>query len=199
MAKSKKHKEELYTDLKFAEFVSDELKNKFNIDYWDIAIFGDGSGVGWDNPIGWSCALVDRRKSFCKTLGGMWSNGTIGIAELIPYIQAIYWYNCNVGYQLIKDGRTPLVIRIISDSKSTVDQGNDPSQRKALLPLWCAFESLCDSHYISTFHFMKRDELSLNRLADYLSKSYREQAKLVSFEKDFQEIDPDFKLSWFFS
>ena len=58
-------------------------------------IVADGSGCRWDIGAGWGGVVIDRHTRGRKLLSGGWSTGTISIAEIMPFLEGLAWYNDN--------------------------------------------------------------------------------------------------------
>lgn len=145
----------------------------FEIKDCDVLIVGDGSGFAWDIGCGWASILIDLSTFQRKLLWGAWMPGTIGIGELIPYLQALMWFHAHGGKDYQKKLGRPLNIHVISDNENVVNQGNGNSDRKELAPLWAAVDTICRKGYNVKYHWMGRDQLGLNILADHVSRCAR--------------------------
>lgn len=148
-------------------------------DNWDVIIHGDGSGSGWDLPIGWGAVLVDRhargRMQFC---GGM-STGTVNIAELTPFTQAMAWYSerrkrvianggaikaiCNV--HLVTDHAA-----IQLDGTALTRGGKSVRDVNANRPEWAKLLAYEWEGFAFTFHWIPRSSTALNVWCDDQSK-----------------------------
>jgi hypothetical protein len=70
----------------------DELATDLQLPNFDLLLMGDGSGTVYREPAGWACLAYDRRRGDVRLhLGGM-SCGTNNAAELLPFLQAL-WYH----------------------------------------------------------------------------------------------------------
>jgi hypothetical protein len=153
---------------------------------WDVTLIGDGAGHDWSKPAGWACILIDRhavpnstdaaqdaRKLF---MGGM-NFATCEIAELMPYIQGMLWYDRYYG----KTRRTEqqkgcLDVLIITDRQSIAQQGvalqsgrdrvSDICRRQ---PLWATMIQLEMHGYRFIWVWKKRDKIALNSIADRMA------------------------------
>jgi len=172
-----------------------QLCQRLNLHTWDVLIIGDGSGTTWDRASGWACVLIDRylsaRRDFC---GGV-SLGSINFAELMPYFQALLWYDHF--YQAAWKARQSFLrVTILTDHKALVDQATQAADDKRPLPaaqepLWAAFRQLLRMGYLITFVWQPRDTSDINRACDILSKDCRKTVEAVRDNLDKQRwVDP---------
>lgn len=141
-------------------------------------MIGDGSGFSWNIGIGWANVVIDRHSMGRKLLWGGWSSGNIGIAELMPYVHGLAWYEYNHGPARRKDLRKPVLkIHVICDNETVVLQGNHTIDRKKLLPWWgCWAKYLSNGYTAKFYHTMghkKNAQLGLNVLCDHVSRQAR--------------------------
>lgn len=160
---------------------------------WDVALIGDGAGRGWDKPCGWSCILIDRHGGATtagapsdarKLFSGGMNLGTVDIAELMPYVQAMTWYDRYHGKarraQVDKD---LLDILIITDRKSIAQQAaNLQASRNRVddicrkLPLWAAMLHFERRGYTFRWVWKERGKIALNSLADRMADTAKHAA-----------------------
>ena len=110
---------------------------------YDLIILSDGSGCKWGYSIGWASILIERERFENKLLWGSSSEGTVNVAELIPFMMALRYHF----YKTLKGKKTKATLKTlcISDSEHTVNQGNRLSKRTIHQDLWAAidfFESI---------------------------------------------------------
>lgn len=140
---------------------------------WDLLLVGDGSGSGWAGGCGWAYVLIDRltrgRRDDC---GGM-SAGSINLAELMPYLQAMTYYHANHGRERLK-ARGLLNVHVITDSQVIFTHGRQASLPTEPLPkvqreLWAAMRAYTTAGYHFTFHWARRSTSLLNWYTDLLA------------------------------
>lgn len=151
---------------------------------------GDGSGFAWNIGCGWGCAVVDRQLLSRKLLWGGWNFGTVGVGELMPYLHALMWYQAIVAKKTkaARGGRL-IQTHIISDNETVVRQGNRECGRDALAPIWAGIDCIARQGYDLRWHWIERDRVGLNDLADMVSKMAR---RLISVDS-MQELSPEMK------
>ena len=153
----------------------DEVITKVGIpDTWDVLIVGDGAGCWWDRPCGWGCTLIDRHLSRRRAFYGGMSSGSIAIAELLPTVHAMLWYAEFHGHdRKVRLGRSTLNVHIVTDSATTAQHwttltagGPSAIKIRKKRPLWNVLLQLERAGYIFHFHWIERDTVGLNALAD---------------------------------
>lgn len=139
-----------------------------------IILIGDGSGSGYDKPIGFGCVLIDYATGKRKQFGGGLSSGTVAHAEIIPYVQALTWY---IECRRREGSMTPFVAWIISDSNFVVTLGQQLvhgekslSQVADTRPWWAALLSVQHDDVDLQFKWEKRATTLLNCYVDKVSK-----------------------------
>jgi hypothetical protein len=151
-------------------------------DTWDILIVGDGAGCGWNLPCGWGCTLVDRHAGRRRAFYGGLSSGSIAIAELMPAVHAMLWYHRFHGKaRRAQLGTVLLDVHVVTDNKPTAIQwrtliaGGAKAQKiRDKLPLWDALLRLERSGYMQRFHWLARNRVGLNVLADEVAGGARD-------------------------
>jgi hypothetical protein len=151
----------------------------FGITDWDLLLVGDASGSGWGMGTGWAVTAVDRHANGRKLLRGAWSAGTIMIAELMPYLHALAWYEeVFAPARRTQLGRAVLDVHVICDNENVVNQGNHHSARKKMLPWWACWAGLLRCGYRAQFHWVSGHKvgrrLGLNVLCDHVAGKARE-------------------------
>ena len=164
----------------------------FGIAEWDVLMVGDGSGYSWNIGCGWAGAVIDRRTMGRKLLWGAWSTGTIMIAEIMPYIHGLAWYESNHADDCRRAlRRQVLKVHVISDNKTVVDQGNGHVGRKKMLPWWACLGNYVRIGYEVKWHFNPGHEegrqVGLNVLCDHVSR----HSRLLTQETTLAEIVPE--------
>ncbi len=152
----------------------DEIARSWGIGRWDALLVGDGSGSGWMQPMGWCCVLIDRATRRRQRFYGGANLGTSVMAELLPYVQALAWYDER---RRRLDHREPCQVHIVTDCMAIAQDG-EALQRggKSLLelrnnrPLWSAMQAYAENGYVLHFHHIARASAALNAYADDVSK-----------------------------
>lgn len=133
---------------------------------WDAVIVGDGSGTGWEHSCGWAAVLIDHYGGYRMEFYGGWNKGTSHIAEIMPYLEALTWYIAGPGSS--KSGR-PVKIHLITDNTNVANCGNRDCDRSTYPWLWSPFVHIERMGYILKWHWVARNRLALNKMADYVS------------------------------
>lgn len=147
------------------------LLDRLQIADWDLLLIGDGSGSGWATANGWAATLIERQTRLRRLFYGAMNCGSNNLAEAMPYLQAMIWYNQNRS-----QGQLSSVTRvtIITDSDVIAIHGtktadlNQPIPRH-FSPIWAAFRELMRNGYQFTFRWSRRESSDLNRVADAIA------------------------------
>jgi ribonuclease HI len=178
----------------------EELLKRLGIDKWDILIVGDGSGSTWTREAGWAAVTIDRKTMSRRVTTGALNVGTVNIAEIMAYVQAL---ECLVAEheERRRDGEMKLYrVHILTDSDYCRQLGNRPNRViKKNASLWSIFDVFALHGYRLHWHHIKRGTCALNLYCDELSKLARKNAKeynpideIASEEaKTVYDINPD--------
>jgi hypothetical protein len=126
--------------------------------------------------------LIDRYSGKAKEFYGAKNVGTVTLAEMWPYIDAMTWYTGKDGpgrarrREVQQQGRN-LSIHIVTDSKTVATCGNNPDSRQEYQELWRIFDDHRAKGYGITFHHIVRMAVNLNILMDHLSRESRVDLK----------------------
>jgi ribonuclease HI len=144
---------------------------------WDALIVGDGSGSQWKNPAGWGAVLIDRQTGIREPFWGAMNYGTSTMAEIMPYFHALLWYTSEGPGRKLKATKASnndnIRIHIVTDNSTVAQCGNSPASRHMHKALWAAIDAFRQDHFVINFHHIRRTEVSMNILADLLSKEAR--------------------------
>jgi ribonuclease HI len=147
---------------------------------WDVIIVGDGSGSRWGYPGGWASILFDRRTGLRKTLYGAFSDTTVNICELSPYLYTLQWYVRGPGQDLQREIRQQdqfrhrlIDVHIVTDCDVIAKQGRREWDRDTNAAFWAGIDSFSRLNYQLHWHWFPRDQFASNRLCDALSKEMR--------------------------
>ena len=155
----------------------DDLLKEYEITNWDLILIGDGSGNMWDAPVGWSCILIDRNTDKKEKFVGGSSKGTIGMAELMPYVVALNWYN-----ETCRQDSSEHDVYIFTDSKSTADCGNKVSNRKKNCTMWQMIDWFESQGYCIQWIHINRNTCYEHGIADQWASNGREFSKTLDEE-----------------
>ncbi len=165
---------------KFASITTiDELLSRLQLTYsdWDVLIVGDGSGSQWKHPIGWGAVLIDHHTGIREPFWGALNKGTSTVSEIMPYLHALLWYVSDGPGKKLQNNKALIndnvKIHIVTDSCTVAHCGNHPESRHMHKALWAAIDAFRQDGFAITFHHIKRTEVSMNILADLLSKEAR--------------------------
>lgn len=160
------------------------------IQTWDLLLIGDGSGSGWDGACGWSSTLIDRQTRERYVFFGAANQGSVNLAELMPYFQALLWFHNHVGMRRIK-GRGFLTVHVITDSQVTATHGKHAATLGDALPkvpqraLWAGMRELAHMGYHLHWHWAMRSSNSLNVLADLIAALARR--RILALGQEFEQ------------
>jgi ribonuclease HI len=153
---------------------------------WDVLLVGDGSGAGWDLPVGWGCVLIDRASGLRKRFAGAMSAGTSYLAELYPYVHALSWLAAR---RKRKAEVLPLRVVVVTDSQAVVaharklrggelslgELGEAAGAWAALL----AFDRACG--LLLSFRWAARETTALNCWADAAGRGAYRAAQALAW------------------
>lgn len=146
---------------------------------WDLLLVGDGSGTGWLNGCGWAAALVDKLTRGRRLFFGGMNAGSVNLAEMLPYLQALTWFHATHGASRLKQCGT-LLVHILTDSQVIANEGTKAANLSEELPrsriaLWAAMREFRRLGYRLTYHWTPRSSYDLNLVADLISSLCRRQ------------------------
>ncbi len=144
--------------------------------------------------VGWGGVLLDRKaRGRMRFYGGM-SSGTVYVAEIQPYIQALRWY-AERRSRLLNAARSgassvapPAVVRvhIVTDSSALAADGNALAdgtkgvrQMVANRADWAALETFAWEGFVLRFHWIPRASAALNCWADGMARNCFEAMKAM--------------------
>lgn len=145
------------------------LAGQLDLADFDLLLAGDGSGTVFDQPAGWACIAYNRRTYQAVLHAGATSCGTNNFAEVVPYIQALWFH---------EQGRSatdtePVRVCVLSDSELTVRCGAGQYARRANGCLWSAVEWFERHRYQFTWRHVPRNSNPCNALADKVAGQVR--------------------------
>lgn len=154
-----------------ANIAVDELLQRMNVPDWDILLVGDGSGNTWSAPCGWSCVLIDRQTRGRKLFYGGLNAGSNYLAEAMPYLHALLWYDQDRGQGRIEKFGLQRVA-LITDSEALYHGLQSPAP-SALRIFWGAWNELKRLGYHIEPRWLRRSTIQLNVLADMVAGKSR--------------------------
>ena len=141
---------------------------------WDLLIVGDGSGSGWDGCAGWSSVLIaDGPVQQRRVFYGACNSGSVNMAETLPYLQALTWYDTHYGAERLKQLGV-LRVHILTDSQIVANWGNTARDFAAtlprkMMPLLSGLRELSRVGYHIRFHWAPRKTTELNWACDLIA------------------------------
>lgn len=159
--------------------------DRLQIRLWDLLLVGDGSGSGWANHCGWGGVLVDRNNLVGRNFHGRrffygaMNQGSVNLAESMPYLHSLQWYDANFGKELLRS-RGTLNVHILTDSQTIAQWGTRAMTpgtdvpRKGLV-VWAAMRELRRVGYRCQMHWAPRLTTEMNWCADLIAGLCRVQ------------------------
>lgn len=133
-----------------------------------------------DKPCGWACRMTGDFGD--KTFVGAASTGTNNFAELIPYIQALWWIDKT------RSGNEKVSVRILSDSEVTVKCGSRIYDRTSNLSLWAAVDHFEATGFLILWEHTPRSSVEDNVVCDKISGMARKNLlKFIQGEASYLE------------
>jgi hypothetical protein len=149
------------------------------IDTFDLLLAGDGSGTGWGDHCGWACTLIDGLTRGRKLFYGGMNAASVNMAELMPYYQAICWFEHTYGRARRK--QYPLLqTHIITDSQVIATWGTQAADLSRPLPstgimYLAGLRELARMGYQLHYHWLPRATSQLNQIADLVATLSRRE------------------------
>jgi hypothetical protein len=151
----------------------DAILAGMQIEQWDLVLIGDGSGSGWNAACGWCSMLIDRKTRGRRIFHGGMNLGSVNVAESMPYIQAMAWYDA---YQRDKHQQLGSThVHIITDSQTVAQWLNAASDVTRPIPggsgtvLGSYIREMCRKGYIFHNHWARRMSNQVNWAADLIA------------------------------
>lgn len=135
----------------------------------DVLLIGDGSGSRWGRGAGWACVLLEVQTGVHKFFSGALNNGTVSVAEILPYLHSLLWYEAESTQRLRRR------VHIVTDSQYAQAIGARKSRAgvKKHRLLWQYFDWLSRARFEFTWHWRARDSSVLNQFADWAGREAR--------------------------
>jgi hypothetical protein len=151
------------------------LVRELNIGKHDLLLVGDGLGEDYLKPAGWCCIAYDKLLKKALVQAGMVTAGSIGLAELIPYWHALWFFDQEHRDEKLRGYK----VAVISDSETTVCCGNKQYQRRANGCLWAGIEWFERRAYVFKWFHVRRLSNIWNEMADAIAAQMRAKCQEV--------------------
>lgn len=153
-----------------------DITSSLGIHDWDLLLVGDGSGSKPDQPFGWASCLIERVSGGRQMFYGALNCGTINLAELLPYILPLDWYNRHIAeFRPTPNGFRR--VHVLTDSDTVANWINrinsGEGMPKLFKPLMFALLAFRELGYSLVAHWIPRESILLNSAMDLLSVSSR--------------------------
>jgi len=145
------------------------LAQAFEIGKHDLLLIGDGSGEDYTRPMGWSCIAYDRLRRKAVVHAGSATVGTNNVAELLPYIHALWHFDQEHPNKPPEGYR----VAIVSDSELTVRCGNGKNRRRANGCFWASIAWFESQGYVFKWVHVRRNTNHWNRFVDQVAGLFR--------------------------
>lgn len=150
-----------------ANIAIEALLAHLNVPDWDVLITADGSGQTWETACGWAGVVVDRQTRGRKLLYGGVSAGSNYLAEALPFLHAMSWYDQSCGSgRLAKYGVQRVVM--LTDSEALF-RGMSSEHPSALKIIWGAWTEMRRLGYVIEPRWLRRSTIRLNVLVDAIA------------------------------
>lgn len=145
---------------------------------FDLLLVGDGSGTSLPFACGWAVTSYQRSSQQAQLIYGGASTGTNNLAELTPYLHALWTFEANRGRQPPVDEQGMFIanairVAIVSDSEITVKCGNRQYGRNANGCLWAGIEWFEKNGYRFHWRHVPRNSNELSTEADRVAGKVR--------------------------
>lgn len=138
----------------------ESLASELGVPDFDLMLVGDGSGTTAEKTCGFACFAYNRRSGESKVHYGALSHGTNNLAELMPYIHAL-WH-----YHVTANPINRVRVLIVSDSEVTVRQGQGVYGRNANACWWNAVNWFEKNGYVISWRHVRRNTNTFSKLCD---------------------------------
>jgi len=153
----------------------EHVSGQLSLTDFDVLLIADGSGTVSTEPAGWACTVYDRRKQEVLIHTGGWSVGTNNLAELVPFVHALWHLNQGERELVAK----PVVVQIVSDSELTVRCGSGQYERRANGCYWAAIQWFEEHDYLLHWLHVRRNSNLWNEWMDAIAASARQAMAAV--------------------
>lgn len=138
---------------------------------WDLLLFGDGSGLGWEKGGGFASVLFDSRLGIRSHVVGAQTLTTVNRMELSAYVQSLaYHFECLLE-GVVRD--PPYRVFVFTDSELTAKGGRKDIVVRKNLDLWQCINWYEIQGYRISWRWVPRNSTPYHELADYLAGTAR--------------------------
>lgn len=148
-------------------------------------IVGDGSGVGWDMGCGWASTLVRRVPAERWPFRGGMDPGTVSLAEIMAFMQPLLFMSSKFKPSQFQR------VHVFSDSQYVVNIANGNRQPKSHAIMWRQLSGIRGLGFDLKFHWIPRDCIDLNRLADAIAGEARKAVSGVNFSEALLKVSAE--------
>lgn len=136
-----------------------------------LFLSGDGSGQGWKTSAGYACLAIDCHTGERVAHYGGLSLGSVNMAELLPYIQAMSCFHEAGRGKTVLAAHGHCRVVILTDSGYVAMCGAVAADVEQLLPgthsaLWACIRQWARMGYVFRFHHRPRSTTLMNQWAD---------------------------------
>lgn len=138
---------------------------------WDLLLFGDGSGLGWEKGGGFASVLFDSRLGIRSHLIGAQTLTTVNRMELSAYVQALAYH-----FEFLLKGEVkdpPYRVFVFTDSELTAKAGRKDLTVSKNRDLWQGINWFELQGYRIQWRWVPRNSTPYHELADYLAGAAR--------------------------
>jgi hypothetical protein len=142
-----------------------------------LLLIGDGSGSVYSEPAGWYCTAFDVVRHLVYVHARAVTGGTNHFAELMAFIQALYFHHSQQRKERRKQKRLVPgnhLVHLLTDSEVTVRCGQGVYSRQANGFLWDALAWFEKNGYTLTWHHVRRGSNEWQGFAAALAEEARE-------------------------
>lgn len=153
----------------------EDLLELLKIETWDYLLVGDGSCTGaWKYEMGYASTLIERA-TYTDPTDWMpfWGTGNLGtniVAELMAYVLPLQYLAATTTLSLKR-------VHIVTDCEHLLYGAKNPSSRKKNRELWLMVDALKRRGLITTWHWIPRDTINLNKFGHELANAARKAIK----------------------
>jgi hypothetical protein len=152
------------------------LAEELDLPPFTLLLVGDGSGSVYAEPAGWCCTAYDAVRHQVYVHAGAVTGGSTNFAELMPYLQALYFHHSQEAKARKEDKQRPLIehiVCVVSDSEVTVRCGQGRYLRRANGFLWEAVGWFERNGYTLSWHHARRGSNEWNAFAEGVGEEAR--------------------------
>lgn len=173
----------------------DDFLQTHDVEQWDVLIFGDGSGAGWEKRCGagWGSVTIEKPKipggtGERRVMSGHMSVGTVNVAEMMAVLQPLNYLASREEDRRDRGGGTRAYqVHIFTDSEYCKNTGNsDARVLRRNEGLWAVFDVFARRGFVLNWHWIARETFGLNWYADTVSKLARRDGQHYNLQEDIE-------------